>query len=1335
MPDSENQRCDRCGAPLPHHTGQGLCPSCIARVALSEADNAEPESPGDTFLPFPQTRFGDYELLQETARGGMGVVYRARQISLKRIVAVKMLLFGRFADKAAFDRFRAEAETTARLQHPNIVAIHEIGQTEGQPFFSMDYVAGRNLAEIVKDHPLPGRQAARYVREIARAVHYAHGQGVLHRDLKPANILIDQSDEPRVTDFGLARRLAADSEFTVTGQVIGSPNFMPPEQGAGKHAKAGPESDVYGLGAVLYYLLTARPPFVAQTFEATVMQVLDAQPIAPRQLNPSVPRDLETICLKCLEKDPKRRYRSAEALAEDLERWMASKPIQARRVGWVGRGRLWCRRKPALASLGGALALTLFIGSPVALWRIAAARQKEKLATYASNIALANRHIQDGAIDQALELLYACPPEFRHWEWGHLLYRCHQDILTIPAHTNAPQFLWNTALLNLGFDATGRRLVTHGAEGRVNVWQVGDGAPLFAMGDATNRVTTWTLHPQGTALAVGMTNGTIQIIDTTTWQARFRLEGAPQPLQTAGRAEAITSLAYDFTGRKLAAATTRGRLKAWDATSGRELFAVIDEATTIERIWFTAEGAQLVVQRRLAVRRLDAERGEQTFEFTLDPAEYWAVFADPAGRNIVTIDNKDVLALWRDGRQVRDLGNVKTVLPRQRQVVFSPDGRYVCAAGHQGSAGLLDLETGRRLFPIPTRTYQAAFSRDGTRLATFGAERMVRIWDLQEKQEVLVLRGHLSMAEQAAFSPDGRLLAAASRDGVVKIWSSGPGRERYPVGGWAGAYTPDGTRLSVGSPEAEVTIWDAEKGEVQVALRSRWHGALSAAFSPDGKHIVTGGRETVARIWDATSGELVRVLRGHSRSLFSVAWSRDGRRIATGHGGGFVKIWDAATGRNLHTLPGHRGLIFDVGFDATTRRLVTPDMEGPPRIWDVESGALLFSLVEGAAGSASARFIPPNDTEVMALGYDRRLRIWDAGSGRIQSDWPTRTISTGSIGVTPDGLRLAIPMSDYDHMGFEAGMFGIWDRQHGRSLLELKNHTEPPNSGLFTSDGRRLLTTSMDGVARQEESFPWKTKEYDSFAGDSGDSLPQRVRNYARHYWRQRLEAESSRAPEASPPRSSQNSDRALIPVRDPDALPNLVDLSTHFNQMLNTDVSLVINHRCNDDLEHLPSGLVTFDGVKFDVRGVVMLGRREPVQAWLDQFPTSIQIKLGRRVQRLQILHGVWSWDFVREGLAVASFVWHYADGIQRETEIVYGRDVRHWAHGGDHPDPRVECERGRVVWQGTNPVAEAEGTTRRLYLTRFDNPRPEIEVTAIDYVSKRTQAAPFMVAMTLEP
>ncbi len=403
MPDSDKLRCEQCGAPLGRHTREGLCSRCIARFCLLEPEVGEREPVTSDPLSVisaegggrtPKTGFGDYELLEEIAHGGMGVVYRARQKSLNRIVAVKMVLFGQFAGKTAFDRFRAEAQTVASLQHPNIVAIHEIGETDGQPYFSMDYVAGRNLADLVRDRPLLARQAAGYVCKIAQAVQYAHTQGVLHRDLKPANVLIDESDEPRITDFGLARQMAGDSELTLTGQVIGSPNFMPPEQGAGKQVKLGPASDVYGLGAVLYCLLTARPPFVAETFEATLAQVLNTEPVAPRQLNPGIPRDLETLCLKCLEKDPERRCASAGELADELDRFLKGEPIHARPLGPADKLWRWCRRKPVVAALTGAVFASLLTVTVVSL-------------TAARRIAAEARHAEEHARELRLNLYVA----------------------------------------------------------------------------------------------------------------------------------------------------------------------------------------------------------------------------------------------------------------------------------------------------------------------------------------------------------------------------------------------------------------------------------------------------------------------------------------------------------------------------------------------------------------------------------------------------------------------------------------------------------------------------------------------------------------------------------------------------------------------------------------------------------------------------------------------------------------------------------------------------------------------------------------------------------------
>src|SRR5262245_5550388 len=366
--------CPRCHNPLDTDAPDGLCPNCLFQLALEPstavldaADDSDPTSPAydpaAAARPGARQAFGDYELLQEIARGGMGVVYKARQLSLNRVVALKMMLPSLLASATEVRRFSAEAEAAANLQHPNIVAIHEVGEHDVRIYFSMDYVEGQSLAALVREHPLPAETAARHVKIAAEAIHYAHRQGFLHRDLKPSNILIDEANQPRITDFGLAKRMDGASRLTITGAVLGTPSYMSPEQAAGKSDQVGPASEVYSLGSILYELLTGRPPFQAATPLDTVLSVLNSEPAPPRLLAPKLNRDLETICLKCLEKERRRRYQSAQELADDLERYLNRKPIVARPLNRAHRAWRWCRRNPWPAVATAALVLLAALAS------------------------------------------------------------------------------------------------------------------------------------------------------------------------------------------------------------------------------------------------------------------------------------------------------------------------------------------------------------------------------------------------------------------------------------------------------------------------------------------------------------------------------------------------------------------------------------------------------------------------------------------------------------------------------------------------------------------------------------------------------------------------------------------------------------------------------------------------------------------------------------------------------------------------------------------------------------------------------------------------------------
>jgi TolB-like protein/tRNA A-37 threonylcarbamoyl transferase component Bud32/Tfp pilus assembly protein PilF len=359
--------CRKCGATIPPDSPQQSCGACLLEAALGAGEHEREANIDVTRSPLSM-EFGDYELLEQIGRGGQGVVFRARQKSLKRTVALKVISLGQWASKAHLKRFRLEAEAAARLEHPGIVPIHDVGERDGSCYFSMKFVEGGQLDEVVRRSPMSIRQAVELIAKVARTVHYAHEHGILHRDIKPGNILLDAKGEPHLTDFGLARLVESQSTVTRTLEVLGTPSYMAPEQAVGNNAAVSSVTDVYGLGAVLYQLLTGQPPFAGGTTYETIKLLLDTEPRQPRLLNPKIDRDLSTICLKCLEKDPKRRYPSALALAEDLERWIKHEPIAARRVGPLVRGRKWVRRNPSIAVMA-AMLLALAVPLGVMVWK------------------------------------------------------------------------------------------------------------------------------------------------------------------------------------------------------------------------------------------------------------------------------------------------------------------------------------------------------------------------------------------------------------------------------------------------------------------------------------------------------------------------------------------------------------------------------------------------------------------------------------------------------------------------------------------------------------------------------------------------------------------------------------------------------------------------------------------------------------------------------------------------------------------------------------------------------------------------------------------------------
>jgi WD40 repeat protein/tRNA A-37 threonylcarbamoyl transferase component Bud32 len=1281
------------------------------REALGDGESSDPADPADAA---PLGGFGAYDLLEELGHGGMGVVYKARQRSLQRVVALKMLLGGQFAGKVALGRFRAEAELAAQLQHPNIVAIHEIGEQDGLPYFTMDFVPGRSLVDLVRDHPLPARAAAAYLQTIARAIHYAHEQGVLHRDLKPSNVLIDAFDQPRITDFGLAKRLTGStSDLTVSGQALGSPNFMPPEQAAGKHKTSGPTSDIYGLGAILYYLITARAPFMADNVSAAVRQVLENDPVSPRVLNPGVPRDLETLCLKCLQKEPKQRYASAQAVADELGRFLRGEPIQARPISIATRALRWCRRKPVLAALAGVVVALAAISTTTAV-RMTVAQEGRERERYRSNIQLADAHIREGNIDQALESLLQCPPHLRHWEWGYLVGECHREVLALDQAcdplTNVVYQL-RPPEWKCGFSPDGRRVATIHPSGIVQVWELPSGKPVWSL-RATNEMGAGIVWLPGWSGVVLAHSNTVEIVPVASTGQRLQLEG---------HTHRIRRLAVSLDGQRIAALAADDTLRIWDSTSGRQL-AVFPVIGGGQRLFFTGDGRLVVAAAEQAVA-YDTDTGRALMRMAGGAENTVTVLPDPEAERFVTASADERFRLWTTNGLVRNLGRVSQ--PWFQAAAFSRDRSSFCTSGTEATASIRDSETGEVIMTIPTRVDMGTFSQDGQRVATRGGTSVIQIWDLANRRQLLKLRGHREAVHDVAFSPDGRLLASVSAGGSVKVWSALLGREIFDCTSipWGLSHTSDGRRLAYAFLPDWIAIRDTESGRLVARLRRLHRMCLTLAFRADGRQLATGEGFGEIAIWDVETGRLLRVLRGHSHSVMRLLYSRDGSRLITCGYDGTARIWDPEAGQQLRVLP-QSAAVFSPDVSPDGQHLAVVDGK-VVWIWNVETGQREHDL-PGHSGQLYCVVFSPDGSRVGTTSADRTLRLWDGRSGHSLGCWNLRG-SCFALAFSPDGQRAALRVSQGAAFATDAPTVELWDVEAGRQLLAFRGFTEIGNMAGFSPDGRCLVTDWWDSKVRQWEAFPWTETEY---PGSPTQPLQERMRLYADHYWRERLEAERQAADTNGTLTMELPFDRSQLPARDPAAPANLVDLTAHYTGTLDESSYLdPFPDWMGINLTNLPKGLVRFQDVPFDVRGVVQLKLDAGSPLWSD-FPQAVEeIPVAQRFRRLHAVIG--SIGSAPEGKAIGALVLHYLDGTRHECEIVYGRHVRHW---WTHGDSRTDTDLAQVAWEGPHAFPNLHPTRLRIYHSTWENPRPDEEVVSFDFVSRMTTAAPFLIAVTVE-
>jgi WD40 repeat protein len=1063
----------------------GFVPEILSYPGSAERKN-EPD-PGDVpensslpGLQRPVQYFGDYELLSVIAQGGMGIVYRARQVSLSRIVALKMVRAGRHAAPDDLVRFRLEAEAAAHLDHPNIVPIYEVGEHEGHHYFSMKLIDGGNLAVLAGRFRSNPRAAARLMATVAHAVHFAHLRGILHRDLKPANILLagrpdDPPDRliPLVTDFGLAKRVeAADAAgLTTSGAIIGTPSYMAPEQAEGRREAVTTAADIHALGGILNELLVGKPPFRGDSVMETLRLVREVEPTRPRSIDPRIPRDLETIILKSLEKRPAARYHSAEAMADDLERWLAGKPIRARSASPPERLVKWVRRRPAAAAL-----VILGVVSFLAVWaavrgflsayrletsveRAGMALDTEKRKRIEAQTELVNMEgeayfKQLVAATDAWEqnepvladaLLDRCPPQLRRWEWHHLRRRFHSELQTLRGHD--------------GF--------------------------LCAV----------SFRPDGTQVACAAESTGFALWETVSGQVSRRI-----PTQNGSS----FGLAFDVAGTKMASAEASGEIRIWDLTTGQVRSALRGHQGWAAGVAFSADGATLASCGQDGTVRLWSLQATST-DNHLPPARIlrghtgpvFGVGFSPDGRTLASAGKDGTVRLWSLSRSSGDTCRVlRGHQQAVRCVTFHPDGSLVASAGADRTVRIWDLATGTeriRFGDFGNRVDGISFSPNGAWIATACLDRLVRVWDARSGKPVRSFPGHAAPAFSVTFSPDGTRLASASQDAAVKIWdlTSEPGvrllspepRDVHLLPSpssfsWVGglSFRPDGSAFSAAGADQNLAEWNLSNGKVRLEHLSG-RGALTAVvYSPDGRSLAIASGDRKVRIRNATSFIDTAVLEDHPSGLLSVAFAPDSSILATGGGDPLeivqvpsgkvspadgqprpIRLWNVSTGSPLRSLNDHVGSIHALLFAPTGNRLISAGADRQVRIWDPSSGQLLQKH-PGHTGAVFALTLAPDGRHFASAGAEGSIRVWDLAENHPPLSLTGHTNWVLGLAFHPDGSRIASAGAD--------GTVRLWDTSGGREILALRGHHDRVFGVAFSPDGSRLASASADGVVR-----------------------------------------------------------------------------------------------------------------------------------------------------------------------------------------------------------------------------------------------------------------------------
>lgn len=1017
-----------------------------------------------------------YELLDELGSGGGGTVYRARQTALDRLVAVKLMCGSRVPPPKQLARFRQEAELIAKLQHPHVVQVFEVGESAGVPYLVMEFVPGGSLEARLTGEPWPVADAAALVETLARAVAAVHGCGIVHRDLKPGNVLIagatgGAASDPKIADFGLAKFREQPPDragLTDPGDVVGTPRYMAPEQARSQFEAIGPATDVHALGLILYELLAGRPPFVAATVAETLAAVAYSDPVPLARINPAVPADLDAVCRMCLAKSPADRYPTANALADDLRRFRAGFPVAARAVGPVTRLQMWARRQPVVACLLVAVFAVLVAGFGVSSWqwwradraarseflareqaetawgRESAARHEAQIANAALTVSLhesgtllarrlvslAERAVADGRFADARRHLDECPPAARGWEWRHLFARTDVLRRVLDGHPDAADRLMPVAGAAVSRD--GKRFATVSRAGErtrsapdVRVWDAATGR-LVARLDGHSCVA---FSPRDDQLAAAGPNGTVLL-----WSA---LDGPPRALK--GNGSPVHILAFSPDGGTLAAGTEDGAVCLWNIagrTSDARVVTALQALGGVRCLAFSPDGTVLAAGRHRI--------------------HFWDV-----------PKNQPVAGTSPSGSRPAPLQLTHPDRVFAHTLAFAGDGTLY-TGGSDGVIRAWDWKAARGTARIEghTAAVESLATLPGDGLVSAGHDGLVRVWDVPSRKAVAEFPG----LGTVAVDPHTRTLLAASSNRRPTLWGYDPPRETTVIAAHTGLVTaattdPRSGDLVTGGTDLAVRWHDPLTGrETRLPLKTA-QTPFGLAFSPDGRWLAvgTGDRPDPARpggltVVDLRTGRETRP-EGTRSPVVSVAFARDGSRFAAASLDGLVRVWVPRDDgfRPERTLVAHKNRATGLAFAPDGRSLATVGGDGQLAVWELETGRKLWSA-EASAGLVHAVAYRPDGRSLATATRGGAVALWDAATGRELRTFAGHTGAVQAVAFSPDGTRLGSVGAD--------GTTRLWDPDRGELVLSLKTHQTQVFVLTFGPDGRYLAAGGRDHAVR-----------------------------------------------------------------------------------------------------------------------------------------------------------------------------------------------------------------------------------------------------------------------------